>query len=74
MEETGDKSVNEEVYRLLQEEVSPDKQDSFFRGVIAHIKSASDPTVREVREFFYKIWKGAEAHEKEAKRQLGTDY
>jgi hypothetical protein len=67
-------TVNAEVDRILRGEIKKEDQDCFLRGVIAHIKSISKPTVEDVREFFSIRWRGAEAHENAAQKELGNDY
>ncbi len=74
MEETGNNSVNEEVQKLLFEKVPSTHQDEFLRAVIAHIRNTPTPTRQTVLDFFYDIWIGALAHDKEQRRILGAQY
>lgn len=65
--------VNAEVDRLLREEVSEDKQDSFLRAAAAHLEWIKNPKVSDVRDFFSR-WKGALEREVALRGQLGADY
>jgi hypothetical protein len=90
MEETGDKSVNTEVYRLLRENVSNDKQDTFLKTVTKYIAEIPEgyrirfvnfiaTRINEVKGLaatkdLYALWVDAFAKEKRDRALLGEDY
>ncbi len=81
-------AVNEEVYRLLREEVSEENQDNFLKVVTNHLQGVPEEyhlrfvkfiakTVGEVKNItkdLYRLWLDALANEKHDRAILGNDY
>lgn len=65
--------VNEEVFRLMKERVSPDLWNEFLRFMSSHLRDIRNACVNDVKQLFI-TWKGAVANEKCDRGALGEDY